>query len=285
MNSRDKRIIILGVSCLVAVIVLSVALHFLAKSGGLFHRVSLVIKEPVMADSMRIIATNKNGAIEIRAVGAVGRQIKWDGKEVKINLWPRISRWYGSLGGYYPTEIKGMLVNMEEGQQHFCSVKELLQWIRLQKVMRERDDIVYRSDGLVIGWHFEKNPHPQQAGPLAFLSVSVWQCYVLGRKPDSLPGASDDAITLSCTKPECTEPPVGRFSPHKPKIINGRLYSGKALDLMGEMGISYEEVEKVIEKAEAQKEGEYHIFTSLDDPFNTLSVILNSSGEVIFITR
>ena len=67
--------------------------------------------------------------------------------------------------------------------------------------------------------------------------------------------------------------PVGRFSPHKPKIINGRLYSGKALDLMGEMGISYEEVEKVIRKAEAQKEGEDRIFTSLDDPFNTLSEI------------
>ncbi len=42
---------------------------------------------------------------------------------------------------------------------------------------------------------------------------------------------------------------------------------------MGEMGISYEEVEKVIRKAEAQKEGEDRIFTSLDDPFNTLSEI------------
>ncbi len=285
MSIRDKRILILGISGSVAFIVLSIALYFLAKGIGFSQGIGLAIKEPVMTEGMCIIATNKNGTIEIRAVGATGRRIKWDDREVKINLWPRRSRWYGSLGGYYPTEVKGILVNVEEGQQHFCSLKELLQWIRLQKEIGKGDDIVYKNDGLVIGWHFEKNPHPQQGGPSGVVSVSVWQCYVLGEKPDSLPGARDDAITLSCTRSECPEPPVGRISPHRPKMISGRLYSGKALDLMDELRISYEDVEKVIKKAGVQKEGEYRIFTSLDDPFNALSVILDGSGEVVFVSR
>lgn len=263
---------------------LSIALYLLGRGVGLFHGMGLVIKEPVMTDGMRIIATNRNGTREIQAIGATGRQIRWNGEEVRINLWPRISRWYGSLGGCHPTEVKGMMVIMEEGQQHFCSTKELLQWIELQKVIGEDDDVIYSSDGLVIGWHFERNPHPQQSGPEAVLSVSVWQCYMLGEKPNSLPGARDDVIAVSCAKSECTKAPVGRFSPHKPKTIHGRVYSGKGLDLMDEFGLSYEEIERVIRDGNIQRVGRYVVYSSYE-PFNMLLVILDDSEEVVFVSR
>jgi hypothetical protein len=104
---------------------------------------------------------------------------------------PRGERWYGSLGLYYPgpgdhwKEHNGITRGVvEEGQQHFKSIKEAMAWIEKRKYM----PFVYRNDGLMVGW--SKTPERRQ------LTVEVWQILINGKKPMALPGAQDSAIEI-----------------------------------------------------------------------------------------
>jgi hypothetical protein len=105
---------------------------------------------------------------------------------------PRTERWQGSLGIYWPgpgfhwEECEGVArAVVEEGQQHFDTVRAALEWLK------ERGDWmphVYRNDGLVVGWRTVVPDRKQ-------LNVEVWQLLVAGRKPTALEGADDAAIT------------------------------------------------------------------------------------------
>jgi hypothetical protein len=73
---------------------------------------------------------------------------------------------------------------LEEGQQHFASVREALEWIQLAY----HKDCVYRDDGLMVWW--ARTLERKQ------LNVEVWQMYIDGRKPTLLPGSQNDRISL-----------------------------------------------------------------------------------------
>jgi len=74
----------------------------------------------------------------------------------------------------------------EEGQQHFNSGNEAINWIN----KKSHWGYIYRDDGLVVGW--AKLP-----GAGGTLTVSIWQIFINGEKPKTLPGSQNDKIIVS----------------------------------------------------------------------------------------
>lgn len=54
---------------------------------------------------------------------------------------------------------------------------------------------VYNNQGLAIGLKVVELPGKERREPVR--TVEVWQIYIKGKKPMSLPGARDDAISVS----------------------------------------------------------------------------------------
>ncbi len=61
-----------------------------------------VVNEVVMPPNAKIEATTKDGNIVIKSGKGLKRYYTWDGATRSVVMWPRPSRWYGSLGMYYP---------------------------------------------------------------------------------------------------------------------------------------------------------------------------------------
>ncbi len=111
--------------------------------------------EVVMSPGMRITATTSVGTIAITAVDELTRSYTWDGATRAVEMTPRASRWYGSLGlansgaGEHWRDHHGITRCVtQEGQQHFKTIDEATKWIH------ERNwwPFVYRDDGLMVGW-------------------------------------------------------------------------------------------------------------------------------------
>ena len=144
-----------------------------------------------MSPGMTLSATTASGKMVVAAVDEFTRSYTWEGATRSAELSPRPARWYGSLGAYFPGPgdhwalhngiTRGVL---EEGQQRFRSVAEALRWIKGQSWQ----PCVYRNDGLFVGWG--KVLERRQ------LDVSVFQIYVMGKKPTHLPGSHDGAIVV-----------------------------------------------------------------------------------------
>jgi hypothetical protein len=150
--------------------------------------------EIVMKPGSMITARTPWGVITVRAGEGFERTYYWGDCEGSVVLWPRYERWYGSLGIYFPgpgfhwQECEGVArAVVEEGQQHFATEDEALEWIARQQDWMPH---VYTRDGLVIGWR-TVIPYRKQ------LNVDVWQIFVNGQKPIDLRGSQDDAITRS----------------------------------------------------------------------------------------
>jgi hypothetical protein len=150
-----------------------------------------VTNEMVMSPGMSITATTPEGTIAITAGKDFNRTYQWDGAARSIRLWPRWERWHGSLGAYYPGPGEHWRNNhgitrgvLEEGQQHFGTVSEALQWIELPY----HKSCVYRDDGLMVWW--ARTLGRKQ------LNVEIWQIYINGTKPALLPGSQNDRIVL-----------------------------------------------------------------------------------------
>lgn len=148
--------------------------------------------EFAMLPGETITAATSVGTIQIGADDWLKRSYTWEGETRSVEMDPRVIRWYGSLGIYYPGPgnhwkphngiTRGVV---QEGQLHFRSVEEALAWIREQSWMPH----VYTSDGLVIGW--------QKVLDRKQLNVDVWQIMIDGRKPAALAGSTDSAIQRS----------------------------------------------------------------------------------------
>jgi hypothetical protein len=132
------------------------------------------------------------GPITARAPDKYRRTYLWGHCAGTADLTPRTKRWYGSLGlsfpgpGFHWPECEGVArAVVEEGQQHFHTVDEAMNWLKT----RNRDEMsnVYRNDGLVVGWD-TVIPNRKQ------LNVEVWQILIAGKKPTTLPGACDACI-------------------------------------------------------------------------------------------
>jgi hypothetical protein len=159
--------------------------------------------ETVMSPGMKIQATTSAGEIVVTAVDELTRSYRWEGATRSVEMLPRAERWYGSLGLYYPgpgehwKEHKGITRGVtEEGQQHFKSVDEAVEWIRSRTWM----PYVYRDDGLVVGW--------DKTLPRRQLNVEVWQILVNGKKPLHLPGSQNEKIVV--THGESWTHPLGK---------------------------------------------------------------------------
>jgi hypothetical protein len=147
--------------------------------------------EIVMTPGMRITAITPEGTVTVHAGKGLKRSYTVDGITRSVEMWPRDNRWYGSLGLYYSgpgnhwPEHEGISrAVVEEGQQHFQSEAEALQWLK----ERDWQPHVWRRDGLVVGW--------RRISDRKQLNVDVWQILIDGKKPDNLPGAQDDKITV-----------------------------------------------------------------------------------------
>ena len=153
--------------------------------------------ETVMSPGMKITAKTPVGTIAITARENYVRSYTWEGATRSVEMDPRVERWYGSLGLYYPgagehwDEHHGITRGvLEEGQQHFKTANDALHWLHA----RDWLDYVYRDDGLVVGW--------SKTLPRKQLNVEVWQLFVLGKKPKRLNGSQNARIQISKIKTE-----------------------------------------------------------------------------------
>ncbi len=147
--------------------------------------------ELVMSPGMRITATTKNGTVSIYADDELERTYTWDGSSRRVRLWPRNTRWYGSLGAYFPGVgshwrshngiVRGVL---EEGQMHFDSKSEALSW--LNNAWHKKAGSVYNDNGLFV--LFFKSPDRKQ------INIDVFQILVNGKSPVTLSGSSNASI-------------------------------------------------------------------------------------------
>ena len=136
-------------------------------------------------DSLRIVAGPK-----------YNRRYEWGSCALNANPCPRRTRWLGSLGIYDPAPGYMYLFSscngisrpvVEEGQIHFSHKDIADAWVSHQaRVSAYRT--VWRNDGLLVSWG-------QVAGRQQ-LDVAVWQVCVNGKKPDMMPGASDQSILV-----------------------------------------------------------------------------------------
>jgi hypothetical protein len=147
--------------------------------------------EIVMPPGTSITATTGTGTMTVKAGQGLERSYTWEGATRSVRMDRRTRRWYGSYGAYFPGPgehwqdhngiTRGVL---EEGQQHFDTVDEAMQWLGSRNYMPR----VWTDDGLVVGWM--KVPLRKQ------LTVDVWQIYVNGRKPERMPGSQNDKIIV-----------------------------------------------------------------------------------------
>lgn len=218
-------------------------------------------KEMVMTPGMTISATNLNGTIGIKAGEGLERSYFWDNKQITVKMLPRNERWLGSLGAYSPGGGIDVHAVVEEGQQHFCCEKEALEWLSWRN---EVLDWIYTHEGLVIGYRSAKNPIENRF----FLHVYVWQFFINGQMPKNLPGAKTNRIAVSYGENVFPRrPPPGKFTPSKPKRINGRLYSGKSIDYIQEKGASPDVIEKVIQFGKKDQRGNYFVYYNFGEDF------------------
>ena len=132
--------------------------------------------EIVMNKGMKITATTHEGTIIVTAGKGLKRSYTWEGETRSVVMWPRRQRWYGSMGIYYPgpgnhwKEHNGITRGVvEEGQQHFDTTEEFLEWLKLPY----QRNCVYRNDGLVVC--YSKILKRRQ------LNVAVWQIFIGGK--------------------------------------------------------------------------------------------------------
>lgn len=205
--------------------------------------------ELVMSPGMVITQKSQLGKFKIEAINETTRKYSWDNRNEVFELIPRESRWYGNKGIYRPYwNEKGSEENhaiLEEGQQHFCDRKEMLDYLSKQGGY-------YTSDGLLVHWEIKHN----NSAPLLVLIVDITQVYLKGEKPINLEGSRDDKISIFIP-PNIVEPRVGNFTPSCAQQINGngRWYSGRSIDSLIENDLSLSFIENSIKNTTPVKNG------------------------------
>jgi hypothetical protein len=148
--------------------------------------------EVAMAPGSTITAVTVYGTISIKAGNGLNRCYTWDDETRCVEMWPRLGRWLGSMGIYFPAPGEPWADNhgvtrgvLEEGVQWFSSVDEASAWMKKNGTWVP---FVFRNDGLAVA--FRKEPSRRQ------MNVDVWQIMINGVKPTALPGADDRSITV-----------------------------------------------------------------------------------------
>jgi len=145
--------------------------------------------EIVLSENTQLVANTAFGDIKIEAGPGLRRVFNWNDVRRGAIMEPRTSRFAGSLGIKYDgtppvwapaqgvTELK-----YEEGQRRFENADDALIWMQIRRL-----NYTYNNSGIVVGW--------QQTG--SELHVELWQFYIDGQQPQSMPNADDAAITIS----------------------------------------------------------------------------------------
>lgn len=237
--------------------------------------------ELVMYDGMSINAVNKNGKISIKAQDQLNREYYWNGYQTDVKLLAREKRWYGNFGAYSPGGGSKFHVVVEEGHQYFCSKAEALEWLGLVNKLYLYD-YVYTADGLVVGWYAQSDPKSH----LDALLVNVWQIYINGKAPSDLDGAKDTLVTVNFSNvKEKSIDSQSTFVASKPQRINGRWYSGKALDLLrgSPVEASSELVEKAIASGEKGEKNGYTFYYLMEE--GVFWVMLDDNSRVVLVGK
>jgi hypothetical protein len=221
-----------------------ILLLFVAVNMSKLHidKSSMQEHEMAMSKGMTISIISKIGNLRIDALDDLTRKLYWDGKTRQAIMRYRDERWFGNFGAYSPGGRNDVHIVITDGQQHFCSQQEALEWLMFPDYTKTS---IYTSDGLSIMWHKENNAHK---GGRDLLSVDITQIYILGKKAANLPNAQDSLFAITYSKDYADIIQIGKFQPSMPEVIGQRLYSGKAIDIMKEQGISAEQVEHCIAK-------------------------------------
>ncbi|MES1927309.1 SH3 domain-containing protein [Salinisphaera sp. T31B1] len=145
--------------------------------------------EVVLSDNTQLVADAPFGPIKIEAGPGLRRVFTWNDVRRGAVVEPRESRFAGSMGITYdgqppvwqPAEGVTQL-EYEEGQRRFENMDDATIWMQIRRL-----HYVYNNSGIVVGW--------QQNGDT--LKVELWQFYIDGKQPTSMPNADDSAITIS----------------------------------------------------------------------------------------
>ena len=219
--------------------------------------------EMVMSEGMVIEAINNNGSIKVQADKGMKRVVYIDNHRVDLDMIPRSKRWNGSLGAYCPGGGDPIHTVIEEGQQHFCSINEAMEWLDWQG---NRLNYVYTSDGLVVGCEIHSDSNESNKS----LRMQIWQFYINGEKPEKMHGAKDEKMNVFFKNGLSQNlPPIGEITPSRPKMINRYLYSGKVVDLMKEKKLSHSDIEKVINYGEMIRESHYLTYYAKGEKFDS----------------
>ena len=146
--------------------------------------------EFVLSKGMVVTATNPNGTVTISAGSGPERTFSGKGWSKKSELTPRTTRWYGSLGLYDPAESNTPYgrVLVDEGRLFFKDESEALKYLFAGSADFKP---VFTNHGLVVGYDVESIP-----GGEPTRSIQIWQIYINGKRPISMRGADDAAITI-----------------------------------------------------------------------------------------
>lgn len=247
-------------------------LIFVSCSHHSNHHKSKISSSPeiVMSPGMIIVAVTPEGTIRIEATGIYKRKYTWNGKSREFELHPRNKRWGGNKGIYRPYGNMQMHAVLGEGQQHFCDINELYDWFNYYRI--------YTSDGLLIRWKEEK----RESDGFVALDVDLIQVYINGEKPVNLKGSSDDKVSISFIGTPVYPGPSG-YKASCPKQINGRWYTGRAIDACHDDSLSFRYIEKTITESEpyAIYEDELCYRGKKNSLYNAFTACTDLEGNVI----
>lgn len=143
--------------------------------------------EVVLSDGTQLVADAPWGRIKIEAGPGTRRVYSWRGFRRGVILEPRDERFAGSMGIHYEGEpsvwepADGITkVDLEEGQRRFETMDDAMIWMQIRRLRYS-----YNNSGLVVGWKPDGDT----------LQVEVWQFYIDGKQPTSMPEADDTRIT------------------------------------------------------------------------------------------
>lgn len=235
--------------------------------------------EVVMCPGSEIVASANGEQITILANSVLGRTYRLNSRSVDVTvlLSARTERWYGSFGLYRPNGVDGLHLVLDEGFQYFSNEAELEEWIGER---RQGAGYIHTSDGLFLSWTYQANTGNRSVGPGRALAVELWQTYVAGSKPKNIPASRDAAFSKRQLTTGCTKN-LKPYTASLPATVNGRTYSGRALDFMRERGITAEEIELWIKESEPEESGDRVNYYG-SSGFGLLSwVTLDKTGRVV----
>jgi|GEM_PF-946456 len=143
----------------------------------------------VLSNNTQVIARTGFGRIKIEAGPGMRRVFTWNGHRRGVVLEPREEGFAnGGKGIYFEGEppvwesANGVTkVKVEEGHRRFKTADDALIWMQIR-----RPYFAYNNSGLAVGW--------RRVGDT--LEAEVWQFYIGGETPSTMPKADNDSIVV-----------------------------------------------------------------------------------------